>query len=74
MTEKEMPPTWKAEYRKLVADYNALVDTNEELRAAIGKFLCCPFVKGENGLVLTMNWADIEALDKEYRKACGYDD
>lgn len=68
-----MTDTWKAEYRKLVADHNALVRRHEQLKADVSRFLSCGFIKGENGLVLTMNWADVEELADAHRKACGYD-
>ena len=63
---------WYAEYRQLVADHNALTEQHDKLKAAVAQFISCPFIKGENGLVLTMNWADVEALCDAYREACGY--
>jgi len=67
-----MTDTWKAEHQKLVADHNTLARKHEQLKTAVARFLSCPFIKGENGLVLTMNWADIEELADAHRKACGY--
>lgn len=69
-----MTDTWKAEYRKLVADHNALVKEYEQLRAAVAKQLSLPSVgKGnEPKTLIFLRRDDLGALEKAYRKACDY--
>lgn len=70
-----MTDTWKAEYRKLVADHNALVREHEQLKAAVAKVLSLSSVgkASEPEALIFLKRSDLEALDKAYQRACGYD-
>lgn len=69
-----MTDTWKAEYRKLMADYNTLVKQNEELKEAVASLLSLPSVgkASEPEALIFLKRGDMDALDKTYREACGY--